>query len=581
MCFWETPTAVISVPITTDGSDRNRVKYGTTPWVYGEELGQTTGMWWNRAGAKLAYYRFDESKVPDFFIARDQTKLHTTAAVEAYPMPGEPNPIPDLFVYDVATRQSTRLDVRDGQPFTNDVMGHYVYAVEWSPDGQELFVNRRNRRPNVMEFAACSPGTGHCRVIVREEWPSGWVDQTRELRWLRDSTRFIWPSRRNGFLNFYLYDLSGKLIAPITQNQFEVGSIVRVDEQTNTLWYLGRDGDNFRKWQLHRVGLDGKDDRRLTDPAFTHQVNVSPSGKFFIDVAQAHDQPPFSQVVDVATGRPAAQLSQSDFSKLESLGFRKNEMFSFVAADGRTQLFGSITYPPNFDPAKKYPALLNVYGGPNSASDLPKETFSSDIQSYTESTANYGFITLSLDTRASQGLGKAALDAVYLKLGQTEVDDMAAGVKALWSRPWFDKDHVGISGVSYGGYASLMAILRYPEVFAAASVSSPVTDWRNYDSIYTERYMRLPDDNKDGYDKGSAMSYVNNLKGDLLIYYATADSNVHSSNTLQLIQALQRARKHFEVEVGPDRGHGPVNVDRMLEFFIQSLVIKPRYGPAY
>jgi dipeptidyl-peptidase-4 len=179
-------------------------------------------------------------------------------------------------------------------------------------------------------------------------------------------------------------------------------------------------------------------------------------------------------------------------------------------------------------------------------------------------------------------MGKRTLDSLYLKLGQTEVDDMAAGVKALWNRPYFDKDHVAISGISYGGYSALMALLRYPDVFAAADAEQAVTDWRNYDTIYTERYMWVPEENKDGYDKGSAMSYVNNLRGDLLLSYGTSDNNVHNTNVMQLIKALQAAGKHFEVEVGPDQGHGwAVNDDRRWEFLIQSLVVKPMYRPVH
>lgn len=566
-------------PVTTDGNEQARISYGTTPWVYGEELRQTSGMWWNRTGTRLAYYRFDESRVPDFYITRDATRLRTALDVEAYPLAGGPNPVPDLFVYDLATKHSTRIDIRDGQPFSNDVIGHYAASVAWSPDGKELLVTRLNRRQNVSEFVACSPATGHCRVIIREEWPTGWVNWTRDnLHFLRDSTRFIWESVRNGFTNGYLSDLSGKSIAAITRNQFELASIVRIDDNTNTMWYLARDGDNFMKLQLHKVGLDGRNDRRLTNPAFNHQVEVSPDGKYFVDVAQTHDQPPFSQVVDVASTRPVAQLARSDYRALDSLGFRSSEMFSYLAADGKTQLFGTIEYPAHFDPARKYPAVAWVYGGPNAPANLPTENFGVPSGLSFDS---YGFLVLSLHTRASPGLGKRTRDAIYLKLGQPEIDDMAAGVRSLWGRPYFDKEHVGIAGISYGGYASLMGILRYPDVFAAAVVNSPVTDWRNYDTIYAERYMGLPEENQDGYDKGSPMSYVANLRGELLLYYGTADDNVHSSNTLQLIQALQRARKHFEVQVGPDQGHTAVNGNRMLEFLIQSLVVKPRYGLAY
>lgn len=564
-------------PITIDGNVTDRIRYGTTPWVYGEELDQSSAMWWNPAGTKLAYYRFDESKIPDFHIVRDQTSIQTTLAVEAYPKAGGQNPVPDLFVYDVSTKRSTRVDIRDGKPFANDVMGHYVSGIEWSPDGSELFASRRSRRQDVIEFVACRSDTGNCRVIIREEWPTGWaVEERPSMRFLADRSRFIWISSRNGFRNFYLYDLTGRLINPITQHQFEVVSIVRVDEKTSTLWYLARDGDNFMKVQLHKVGLDGRNDRRLTDPRFNHQVHVAPDGRSFVDVAETLDQPPFTQVVDVTTAKPFARLATSDYSAADSLGFRRRERFQYLAADGKTQLFGSIAFPSDFDPEKRYPTVMSVYGGPNAAS-APLETFTMPSANWNP----FGFITIAVHTRASQGLGKRALDDVYRKLGQTEVDDMAAGVKALWNRPWFAKDRVGIFGLSYGGYSSLMALLRYPDVFAAAIAMSPVTDWRNYDTIYTERYMGMPDENKDGYDKGSAMSYVDKLKGDLLIFYGTADDNVHSTNSLQLIKALQAAGKHFVAQVGPDEGHTGIPIERAREFLIHSLVIKPKLGLVY
>jgi len=327
------------------------------------------------------------------------------------------------------------------------------------------------------------------------------------------------------------------------------------------------------KLQLHRVQLDGKNDRRLTDPALNHQVDVSPDGKYFIDVAQTHARPPMSQVIAVETATPVGQLAQSDYSKLKPLGFRGVELFSFRAADGITPLFGAISYPPDFDPAKKYPVLMSFYGGP-AAPGLPAETFSVPSGLHTP----FGFLAVLVHTRATPGMGKRALDAVYLKLGQTEIDDLAAGVRSLWNRPYFDKNRVGIFGISYGGYSSIMALLRYPDVFAAAVALAPPTDWRNYDTIYAERYMWLPQENKDGYDKGSAMSYVNQLKGDLMIYFGTADDNVHPSHSLQLIKALQGAGKHFDVQIGPDEGHSVMSWERALEFLIESLVLKPAAG---
>jgi len=557
-----------AIAITTDGSVNDRVKYATASWVYGEELSQRTAMWWSPDSKKIAYYRFDEKQVPDFYLQMNQTQVQDTLDVEAYPKPGKPNPIVDLFVYDAASKKIQKIDVRDGKPFDNSVVGHYVYNVSWSPDGREILLERTNRRQNVLEFAACSPDTGRCRAIVREEWPTGWIENRPETRFLKDGKRFIWESQRSGWKNFYLYDLTGSLIAPLTTfTSVEADNIVLVDEARNLLFYTARDGDNFMKFQLHRVGLDGKNDTRLTDPAFMHTIAASPDGKYFVDVAQTHDTPPVTRLID-SDGKVVAELAKSDTTKFDQLGLEKVEMFTYTAADGKTQLHGLIHFPSNFDPSKKYPALASVYGGP--ASTATSERFA-----LPNTTTEYGFLVLTLDSRAVPGMGKRTLDQIYLKLGQVEMDDMAEGVKALWSRPYFDKNRVGIHGSSYGGYSAAMEILRHPEVFAAASAASPPTDWRNYDTIYTERYMWIPDENKAGYDAGSAMTYVNNLRGRLLIYYGTADNNVHPNNSMQLIKALQQAGKSFEVQVGPDQGHSNVNTQRMMEFFIENLVTHP------
>jgi dipeptidyl-peptidase-4 len=562
-----------AIALTTDGSEKDRVKYGTASWVYGEELAQRSAMWWSPDGRKIAYYRFDEKPVPDFYLQMNQTDVQDTLDVEAYPKPGKPNPIVDLFVYDVAAKKAVKVDVRDGRPFDNTNIGHYVYNVSWSPDGTQILLNRTNRKQNVLELAACSPETGTCRAIVHEEWPTGWIENRPEMRFLKDGRRFIWESQRSGWNNFYLYDLSGRLITPLTaQTSHEADSIVMVDEARRLLFYTARDGDNHMKLQLHRVGLDGTGDTRLTDPAFTHTVTASPDGKWFVDVAQTHDTAPFTRLID-SDGKLVAPIVKSDTTTFDQLGLKKVEMFTYTAADGTTELHGLIHFPSSFDPSKKYPALAGVYGGPAAAATSERFATPNPL-------TEYGFLVLQLDSRAVPGMGKRTLDQIYLKLGQVEMDDMAEGVKALWSRPYFDRNRVGIHGSSYGGYSAAMEILRHPEVFAAASAGSPPTDWRNYDTIYTERYMWIPEENKSGYDLGSAMTYANNLKGRLLIYYGTADNNVHPSNSMQLIKALQQAGKSFEVQVGPDQGHSNVNQQRMMEFFIENLVIHPPASPA-
>ncbi|MGH9938578.1 MAG: DPP IV N-terminal domain-containing protein [Blastocatellia bacterium] len=551
------------IAVTTDGAEKTRVKYGSGSWVYGEELRQISAMWWSPNSKKIAFYRFDESPVPDYFLQLDQTKLQSKMDVEAYPKAGAPNPIADLFVYDLETKKTVQIDVRNGKPFENSVVGHYAYRVSWSPDGSELLCNRTNRRQNIMEFTACNPETGKCRVIVREEWLPSWTENSPTMQLLKDGNRFIWASERTGWSNFYLYDLSGKLLATLTDHPFEVGAIVRLDEEAGMLYYLARSGDNHMKLQLHRVGLDGRGDKRLTDPAFNHLVDIAPDGKHFIDVAQTHDSPPVTRLMD-ADGRVVEELAKSDPAKFDQLGLKRVELIKYKAADGVTDLHGLLHFPSNFDPNKKYPLLVSVYAGPDT--NGARETFT-----LPNAITEYGFLVATLDSRSAGGRGKRFLDAIYMKLGVVEMDDQAAGVKSLWSRAYVDKNRVGIFGTSYGGYASAMCLLRHPEVFQAASASSAVTAWDHYDTIYTERYMWIPQENKEGYEAGSAMNYADKLKGRLMIYYGTADNNVHPNNSMQLIQALQKAGKSFDVQVGPDAGHSGIRQERMMEFFIENL----------
>src|SRR5262249_19789496 len=290
--------------------------------VYGEELRQVTAMWWSPNSKRIAFYRFDESAVPDYYLEVDQTKLQSRMDIEAYPKAGVPNPVADIFIYDVDSKKTVQADVRDGKPFDNGVVGHYVYHVSWSPDGTELLFNRTNRRQNVMELAACNPETGKCRVVIHEEWPASWVENAPDMMFLKDGKRFIWASERTGWRNLYLNDLSGKLLATLTDHKYEAGRIVKVDEESGRLYYLTRDGDNHMKLQLHVVGLDGKGDRRLTDPAFNNTITPSPDARYFVDVAQTHDIPPVTRLID-AEGRVLHELAKSDTTRFDQLGLKR------------------------------------------------------------------------------------------------------------------------------------------------------------------------------------------------------------------------------------------------------------------
>lgn len=551
-----------SVPVTTEGNPTNRIKLGTATWTYGEELDQVTAMWWSSNSQKIAFYRFDESSVPDYHLALNQAGIQTRLDVEPYPKAGGTNPVVDLFVYDVNSRSTVRVDVRDGQAFTNSVPGYYVYGVSWR-NSKELLFHRTNRRQNVMELCAADPETGLCRVIVREEWLPSWTENSPALHFLKDHFRFIWASERSGWKNFYLYDLEGRCLATLTDHCFDVAEVVDVDEEAGLVFYTARSGDNPLKIQLHSVRLDGTGDRRLTNPAYHHRVSLAPDFKHLVDIAQTHDEPPVTRLLD-SSGNELTTLATSDLTKFHALGLRPVELLRFRAADGQTPLFGMLHFPSDFDPKKKYPLLVDVYAGPGS--NGAREEFA-----LPNILTELGFLFATLDSRSASGRGKRALDSIYRQFGRVEIDDQAAGVKSLWSRRYLDRERVGIYGTSYGGTASGLCLMRYPEVFHAACASSAVTDFRNYDTVYTERYLRLPQDDPKVYDAVRLMSHVGNLRGHLMLFYGTADDNVHPSNTLQLVKALQEAGKSFELQVGPDQGHAGLNRDRMMEFFINHL----------
>ena len=552
------------VAITTDGNEENQVKYGIATWVYGEELGQNTAMWWSPDSKKIAFYRFVEKDVKKYYVLLDQLSLYDSLEIEAYPKVGEPNLPVDLMVYDLETKKVTELDIRDGKPFNDGELGTYIYGMSWTPDGKELLYHSTNRLQNILELRAANPETGKSRTVVREEWLPSFVVNTPEMEVLEDGKHFIWASERSGFKNYYLYNFDGTLVNAITSHPFEVSNIVEVDEDKKQLYYMARSGDNHMLMQLHRVNLDGTKDVRLTDPTLNHSVSIAPGGKYFVDVAQAHDVAPFTNLVD-SKGKVVAELAKSDMSKFEELGLKKVEVYTFTSADGVTELHGMIHFPSNFDPSKKYPVILSNYGGP--ATNAFRETFVNP-----DPLTEYGFLVLNIDGRNVRGRGKKLLDQLYGNLGLVEMDDFAEGIKALHDRPYFDKNRVGVYGTSYGGTTSATMLLRFPELIHAAVANSSVTDWRNYDNIYTERFMGTLETNLKGYNRFSLMEMADQLQGELLLFYGTADNNVHPSNTLQLIKAFQNAGKSIEVQIAPDGGHTALNRDRMMEFFIEHLV---------
>jgi len=552
-----------TIPVTTDGSEANRTKYGVACWVYGEELEVRDAMWWSPDSSKLAFYKFDEKEVKDYYLAVDQNAYQDTLYPEAYPKAGAKNPKVELQIWDSKTGRITTINSTTGDAS----LAEYLYDVRWSPDGKELLFNRTNRKQNVMQMMAAEPITGGCRVVAEEKQLQSWAENHPTVQFLSDGKRFIWSTEKNGYLNYELRNLDGKLINTITQNTVDASrTILRLDEKAKKIFYMASGPNNPYHQQLHVVGLDGKNDRLLTDPALSHDVSLSPDEKTFVDVVQSSIVAPESRLVEVSTGKSVATLAKSDLSKFEAMKLKPTEVFTYLAEDGKTTLYGTVQFPSDFDPSKKYPVLLSVYAGPESGG------ISAGFSAPNRLT-ELGFLCVNLAGRGTMGRGKAFRDAVYGKLGIVEMDDQAAGIQALAKRPYVDGARVGVNGTSYGGYSTIMLLLRHPETFACGAASSAVTDWRNYDSVYTERFMGLPWDseNKTGYDAGSAVKLAGNLKGKLKIYFGSSDDNVHPSNTYQFVEALERANRRYEMQVGTDRGHSGMNNTWMLEFFMRNL----------
>ncbi|MBX3096303.1 MAG: DPP IV N-terminal domain-containing protein [Fimbriimonadaceae bacterium] len=547
--------------LTTEGNELKGIKFGSASWVYGEELGQNQAFGFSPDSRYLWYYRFDESQVPIYYLAVNQRQPHSTLYPERYPKPGDPNPMVDLFIYDRQSGRSTSVKVRPGA-FDNGV-GHYIFNLEWLSDGRLAF-RRADRRQTVLEYCAANPQSGEVQVLVRDENPNGWCEGDFPIVHLDDGT-FLWISERSGYANYEQIRLRDGDRKVLTNHKFEVRQVVLNTQ--DTLFYMALGGRVSASPQLFARDWASGEIRQLTDSAYANRVSPAPDGKHFAVTFEAADKAPQSLIID-GQGKEVIRLVKNDEPDFGSAGYRAVMPFTFMAADGTTQLNGVLHYPYQFDPTKKYPVIASVYGGPLGAFSTG---FNNAFRT-PNSLCDYGFFVVEVENRGTQGRGRAFKDAMYRNMNVT-VDDIAAGVKSLSRFPGVDLGRVGIEGTSYGGYTSLLGLLRYPDVFHAAVSSSCVSDWRNYDTTYTERYMDLLENNEAGYNRTGAVPYADQLRGALLIYYGTSDDNTHPTNTLQVIAALQGAGKTFEVQVGPDRGHSAVDRRRMIEFFIEHLIM--------
>lgn len=537
------------VHVTTEGDEN--IHYGTASWVYGEELRQTKAIWWTPDSKKVLYYKFNDTDVEKFYLIRGWSEINTSLYPEYYAKAGANNPIAELFVYDLESKKSTRVDIGG----TGD---EYIYGIRTSPDGKVVMLNWTDRLQQVMRVLAVDVETGECRPIV-EERQDTWQSNSPTMTYLKDSHRFLWPTEKSGHTHYELRDLDGNLLHSLTRGDFQCSNLTVYEDENLVSFTANSSTENPYYAQFHLVGLDGKDQRRVTTLDFHHSnFNLSPDRKWLIAQYEEVNTPPCT-VIYSTEGTLVATLAESDPSTAANLA----EEFHFRSACDQFDIYGILYKPKDFDSTKKYPVINSVYGGPGSIEYRPTYVSTERPE------CRRGYLVVKVNNRGTGGRSKAFLGAAYLRLGDIDIQDHADAIRYLSERDYVDETRVGIVGHSYGGFMAALGIFKHPDVYAAAVDRAGPTDWRNYDTIYTERYMSTPQLNAEGYDAGAAMTYVDQFKGKILIMHGMLDDNVHPNNAFQLIEAMDKAGKRYESRFWPNGGHGlgtGVN-DTQYEFF--------------
>ena len=559
--------------LTTGGSEE--ILKGKLDWVYPEELSASTAYWWSPDSTKIAYYEMDERPVTRYPIM-DMSSVTGAMQYTRFPQAGEANPIVRVGVVPVTGGETKWMDTGSN----TDV---YLARVNWLPDGRRIAIQRVNRAQDRLDLLFVDAASGASRTILTES-DKYWVNLSDDLYFFSDGKRFLWSSERTGFRHYYIYDLAGKQLDQLTSGDWGINgtgafgpgtaSHPQVDESHNCVFFISNK-DDVVETQVYRVSLRDKSVTRITREAGTHQPMFAADSSAFVDVFSTVTTPPRQDLVRI-DGKRIVAIEENNVAELAEYHFSPVEFLNVAANDG-TKLYAMMMKPANFDPAHKYPALIYVYGGPQAQT---VRNLWGDVEGlWLDLMAQKGFVVFALDNRGSYNRGHAFETPVYHHLGKVELEDQVTGVNYLKSLPYVDGSRVGIWGWSYGGFMTLDAMFNAADVFKTGVAVAPVSDWRLYDTIYTERYMGRPQDNEEGYKQASPGYDSAKLKGQLMLAHGTGDDNVHFANTTEVLnQMIDNNRYPAALMIFPGRGH-PIGdaaariqlFERITEFFLKNL----------
>jgi dipeptidyl-peptidase-4 len=561
------------IQLTTDGN--KNIKNGYASWVYMEEiLGRGTryrAFWWSPDSKKISYMRFDDSQVPTFpiYVIKEQRGYLEN---EHYPKPGDKNPEVKLGIVDIESKKTTWADF-------NQKDDQYFGSPVWTPTGQ-LWAVWMNRGQDNLKIYTIDLNTG-AKAELYDEKQSTWIDLDRgnRIEFLKSNTGFIMRSDKSGWEHYYLFDMKGKLVNQITNGDFTVGTIYKVDEKAKTI-YFGARKENSARWDLYSASFDGKTMNRLSFGEYSFAgMSISPGNKYFATAYSNISTPTTVAIMDMK-GKLIKEITNVKGDEFANYELPKKELVRVKSADGLFDLPVTITYPINFDPNKKYPVLVSVYGGPNAGRIM--DTWGSSAMEIWW--AQEGMIQVVFDNRSSGHFGKKGTNYIHRQLGKYEIEDYMQCGKWLKEKPFVDGNRLAITGGSFGGYITCMALTYGSDVFTHGIANASVTDWQFYDTHYTERYMDTPQENPEGYKITSVMTYADRLKGMLRIVHGTSDDNVHMQNSLVRVNKLQDLKKHFEFMLYPGERHGiggntrakgEHNRTEAYNFYYQYLLKKP------